>query len=128
MRRWRTWRASKAAVVTQRAELKDYIDIHALLTKADIPLANMLASALIIYGSEFNPLLALKALAYHEDRALAGLSAAKRRDLLAAVRTTISALAGAHPDQEKAGAIMRSLPSNADLLRVASRVVWFEPA
>ena len=23
---------------------------------------------------------------------------------------------------------MRSLPSNADLLRVASRVVWFEPA
>ena len=58
----------KVAVVTQRAELKDYIDIHALLTKADIPLANMLASALIIYGSEFNPLLALKALAYHEDR------------------------------------------------------------
>jgi hypothetical protein len=29
---------------TQRAELKDYIDVHALLTKADIPLAKMLAS------------------------------------------------------------------------------------
>ncbi len=63
----------KVAVVTQRAELKDYIDVHALLTKGDIPLAKMLASATIIYGSEFDPLLALKALAYHEERTLAGL-------------------------------------------------------
>jgi hypothetical protein len=78
----------KVAVVTQRAELKDYIDVHALLTKADIPLAKMLASATIIYGSEFDPLLALKALAYHEDRALAGLSADMRRSLVAAIRAT----------------------------------------
>jgi hypothetical protein len=48
----------------------------------------MLASAGIIYGSEFNPLLALKALAYHEDRALAGVSAGVRRDLAETVRTT----------------------------------------
>src|SRR5262249_23012116 len=27
----------KAAVVTQRAELRDYIDVHALMTKANIP-------------------------------------------------------------------------------------------
>ena len=32
----------KVAVVTQRAELRDYIDVHALLTKTDIPLAKML--------------------------------------------------------------------------------------
>jgi hypothetical protein len=68
--------------------LKDYIDVHALLTKADIPLARMLAAAAIIYGSELDPLLALKALAYHEDRALAGLSADMRRDLVAAVGAT----------------------------------------
>jgi hypothetical protein len=74
--------------VTQRAELKDYIDVHTLLIRAAIPLADMLASAGIIYGSEFNPLLALKALAYHEDRALTGLSAGVRRDLAEAVRTT----------------------------------------
>jgi hypothetical protein len=78
----------KVAVVTQRAELKDYIDVHTLLIKAAIPLADMLASAAIIYGSEFDPLLALKALAYHEDRALAGLSGDARRDLAYAVRTT----------------------------------------
>jgi len=78
----------KVAVVTQRAELKDYIDVHTLLTKANIPLAKMLASATIIYGSEFNPLLALKALAYHEDRALSELSADMRRDLVAAVKAT----------------------------------------
>jgi hypothetical protein len=32
----------KAAVVTQRAEAKDYLDIDALLTKSGLPLANML--------------------------------------------------------------------------------------
>jgi len=78
----------KVAVVTQRAELRDYIDIHTLLTQANIPLANMLAAATIIYGSTFNPLLALKALAYHEDHVLAGLSVKVRRDLIGAVRAT----------------------------------------
>src|SRR5882757_2347074 len=31
----------KAAVVTQRAEVRDYLDIHTLLTKAKIPLPKM---------------------------------------------------------------------------------------
>jgi Nucleotidyl transferase AbiEii toxin, Type IV TA system len=78
----------KVAVVTQRAELKDYLDIHALLTQANIPLAEMLAAARVIYGDEFSPLLCLKALAYHEDAGLAELSANMRRDLLAAVKAT----------------------------------------
>lgn len=78
----------KVAVVPQRVELKDYIDVHTLLTKANIPLATMLASAKIIYGAQFNPLLALKALAYLDDRALAELSADMRRDLIAAVKAT----------------------------------------
>jgi hypothetical protein len=34
----------KAAVVTQRAEAKDYLGIGALLTKSGLPLANMLAA------------------------------------------------------------------------------------
>jgi hypothetical protein len=75
----------KVAVVTQRAEMKDYVDVHALLTKAHIPLAQMLAAATIIYGTEFSPLLSLKALSYHEDHALAGLSTDVRLDLIAAV-------------------------------------------
>lgn len=78
----------KAAVVTQRAELKDYLDIHALLTKAHISLAMMLAAAIVIYGAEFNPLLSLKAISYHGDRSLADLPPNVRRDLIAAVQTT----------------------------------------
>ncbi len=76
----------KAAVVYQRAEAKDYIDIHALLTQAKIPLPMMLAAAQAIYGEEFNPLNSLKAIAYHDDLALEGLPGSLRRDLIAAVR------------------------------------------
>ncbi len=75
----------KVAVVMRRAELRDYIDVHALLTKANIPLAEMLAAASIIYGDQFSPLLSLKALAYHDDAALRELPANVRRDLTAAV-------------------------------------------
>jgi hypothetical protein len=75
----------KVAVVTERAEAKDYIDVHALLMKAHIPLAQMLAAATIIYGADFSPLLSLKALAYHEDDALAGLPTDVRQDLIGAV-------------------------------------------
>ncbi len=80
--------AMKAAVVTQRAELKDYLDIHALLTKAGISLATMLAAAAIIYGPQFNALLALKAMAYHDDPTLAALPEYVRRDLIDAVEAT----------------------------------------
>jgi hypothetical protein len=81
----------KAAVVTQRAEPRDYIDIHTLLTVANIPLAEMLAAALIIYGTEFKPLLSLKALAYYGEPALAELPANVRNDLVAGVRAVDTA-------------------------------------
>jgi hypothetical protein len=78
----------KAAVVTQRAELRDYLDIHVLMTKAGISLAEMLAAGSDIYGTQFNPLLSLKAIAYHDDPALGGLPDPVRRDLAEAVRAT----------------------------------------
>jgi hypothetical protein len=78
----------KAAVVTQRAELKDYLDIHVLMTKANISLAEMLAAGINIYGAQFNPLLSLKAIAYHDDPALAELSKKVRHDLIEAVKAT----------------------------------------
>jgi hypothetical protein len=78
----------KAAVVTQRAELRDYLDIHALMTQADISLPEMLAAGSIIYGAQFNPLLSLKAIAYHDDRVLAGLPRNMRHDLTEAVKAT----------------------------------------
>ena len=78
----------KAAVVTQRAEVKDYLDIHALLINGGISLAEMLAAAGIIYGAEFNPILSLKAISYHDDAALTELPANIKRDLVAAVQST----------------------------------------
>jgi Nucleotidyl transferase AbiEii toxin, Type IV TA system len=41
----------KAAVVTQRAEVKDYADIDALLTKSGVTLADMLAAGATITGT-----------------------------------------------------------------------------
>ncbi|MGA7489483.1 MAG: nucleotidyl transferase AbiEii/AbiGii toxin family protein [Xanthobacteraceae bacterium] len=78
----------KAAVVTQRAEARDYLDIHALLSKANISLSEMLAAGAIIYGTEFNPLLSLKAISYHDDLALGDLPEDVRHDLIKAVQAT----------------------------------------
>jgi hypothetical protein len=72
----------------QRAEPKDYIDIHALITQRGISLAKMLAAASIIFGPQFSPLVALKAIAYHDDEALAGLPDDVKRDLVKAVQAT----------------------------------------
>jgi hypothetical protein len=78
---------TKAAVVTQRAELRDYIDIHCLI-QAGISLAEMLAAASVIYGAQFNPLISLKAIAYHDDPTLADMPAGVREDLRHAVVET----------------------------------------
>jgi hypothetical protein len=79
---------TNAAVVTQRAEARDYLDIHILLTEAKIPLSEMLAAAAAIYGVQFNPLVSLKAISYHDDPTLAELPLNVRRDLIEAVRAT----------------------------------------
>jgi len=79
---------TKLAVVAQRVELKDYVDIHALLTLAGLSLAEMLGCARVVYGRGFNPLIALKALAYHDDPGLKGLGTGMKKDLLAAIRIT----------------------------------------
>jgi hypothetical protein len=94
----------KAAVVYQRAEPKDYFDIHALMTQAKIPLPVMLAAAKAIYGEEFNPLISVKAISYHADETLAALPESLRRDLIAAVRQVdIDALPELIPFKPKAG-------------------------
>lgn len=77
---------TKTKVIIQRVEPKDYMDIHALLAKGGVPLANMLAAASVIFGPQVNPLDALKAIAYHQDPALVGLSDQIKRDLVKAVQ------------------------------------------
>jgi hypothetical protein len=78
----------KAAVLPQRVELRDYLDIHALLTSAKIPLSQMLAAAGIIYGTQFNAVISLKAIAYHKDFTLARLPKKIRDDLVEAASAT----------------------------------------
>ena len=77
----------KAAVIQQRAEAKDYIDLHALLV-AGIGLPKALAAAGIIYGERFNPQLTLKALSFFGDGDLPSLPAGVRERIIAAVKST----------------------------------------
>ena len=57
---------TKAAVVQHRGDRKDYIDMAALIS-AGVSLREALSAGAGIFGRDFNPMLTLKALAYHED-------------------------------------------------------------
>lgn len=57
---------TKVAVLQKRAEVKDYLDMDALL-RHGIDLPTALAAGKIVYGEEFNPIITLKALSYFED-------------------------------------------------------------
>ena len=69
------------------AEAKDYLDVARLLDHG-ILLREALAAALAVYGSTFNPLLSLKALAYFGDGDLPSLPKETREALGQAVRDT----------------------------------------
>jgi hypothetical protein len=72
---------TKMAVVQKRAELKDYLDIDALVRHGvDLPTA--LAAGSVVYGRAFNPLITLKALSFFDD--VPALSAEARERLSAA--------------------------------------------
>ena len=75
----------KAAVITQRAEIKDYLDLHALFTQTSLTFLDALAAASKIYGPQFNPLLGIKA--------LADLNAPQLIKLPAAVKSTLETIA-----------------------------------
>jgi hypothetical protein len=73
---------TKVAVVQKRAEVKDYLDIDALLQHGiDLPTA--LASGTVVYGRSFNPMITLKALSFFDD--LPTLPADVRKRLIIAV-------------------------------------------
>lgn len=58
--------ATKIKVLQDRAELKDYLDIAAVL-KHGVRLSEAIRAAMTIYGAAFNPMVSLKALVYFED-------------------------------------------------------------
>ncbi|WP_454064014.1 nucleotidyl transferase AbiEii/AbiGii toxin family protein [Candidatus Nitrospira salsa] len=77
----------KAAVVQQRAEAKDYIDLSTMIEKDATDLPTALTAAKLIYGPSFNPQLTLKALSYYEDGNLQTVPIHHKERLLHAVRT-----------------------------------------
>ncbi len=77
---------TKCATVPQRNEVKDYLDIHALIANAKIALAEGIACARAIYGRQYNALMTLQALSYFEDLP-DSLADGIRADLLTAVRS-----------------------------------------
>ncbi len=76
----------KAAVVQQRAEAKDYLDLYALINQEAVDLSTALAAASRIYPDSYQPQLTLKALTYFDDGDLHTLPEAVRLGLIEAVR------------------------------------------
>jgi hypothetical protein len=77
----------KAAVVQQRAEAKDYVDLDAIIT-AGVSLPMALSAAQQIYGPGFNPQITLKALSYFGDGDLPQLPDDLKLRLVKAVEAT----------------------------------------
>jgi hypothetical protein len=77
---------TKAAVVAQRSECKDYLDILALLDSG-ITLPTAMAAARSIYGDQYNPMLTAKSLTYFGDGDLHKLTK-KQKDRLTHCATT----------------------------------------
>jgi len=75
---------TKASVIQKRAEVKDYIDIAALISNG-ITLPRILEAGTAIYGSKFNPMPTLKALAHFDDGNVKTLDQSTRRLLVDAV-------------------------------------------
>lgn len=77
--------AMKLKVVPERAEIKDYVDIAAVLTRSTITLTRIIQAARAVYGPVFEPLPSLKALTFFDDATLDGLPQDVRRTLVNAV-------------------------------------------
>jgi hypothetical protein len=72
---------TKAAVITQRAEAKDYLDMLALFEQG-ITLAQAMGAARALYGEQYNPLMTLKSLAYFGDGDLHTLTPDQKTKLI----------------------------------------------
>lgn len=77
---------TKASVVQTRAEVRDYVDMDALIRLGGIDLPTALAAARGIYGKSFNPEITLKALCYFEDGGLQSLTDETKLRLVSAAR------------------------------------------
>jgi hypothetical protein len=72
---------TKAAVVTQRSESKDYIDLLAIINSG-ISLHTAMAAARSIYGEQYNPMITVKSLTYFGDGDLHKLTSQQKNRLI----------------------------------------------
>ena len=70
-------------MLLQRVEVKDYLDVAALL-RAGVPLGDMLRAACSLFGPGFNPLIAKKTLGFFEGGEMDALDAPLRELLMRA--------------------------------------------
>lgn len=78
---------TKCKVVLQRAEIKDYLDIHAILRYTNLKLDDGLRAALSIYGNkQYDPMLSLRALSSFQDGDLHKIDDNVKNDLQKAVK------------------------------------------
>jgi hypothetical protein len=73
--------ATKLKFILQRIEIKDYIDIEAIL-KSGLALQRGLGAAVTLYGHAFPPMECVKALGYFEEGEARNVPEATRRFLL----------------------------------------------
>jgi hypothetical protein len=78
---------TKVAVVQQRSEAKDYLDLDAMMC-AGISLPMALSAAQCVYGEQFNPQISLKALSYFDDGDLQSLPEDLKTRIVRAVTAT----------------------------------------
>jgi hypothetical protein len=71
---------TKAKVILQRAESKDYLDLLAIF-KSGINLSQAMAAARALYGEQYNPMLTVKSLTYFGDGDLYKLTPAQQKQL-----------------------------------------------
>ena len=118
----------KCATISQRAEKKDYLDIHAIIKNTKLDLQDGLAAAQGIYGSQYNPVITLKSLSYFKDGNVSELSSEIQTDLIQAIRDikienipqiTCPCIIGDDIDQGHE-------TMNSELIKVAQRINWFD--
>ena len=78
---------AKASVIQTRAEVRDYLDMDALMRLGGVDLPTALAAAGAIYGKSFNPEITLKALCYFGDGGLPTLPEDLKQRLTVAARS-----------------------------------------
>jgi len=71
---------TKAKVVLQRAESKDYLDLLAIV-KSGINLSQAMAAARALYGEQYNSMLTIKSLTYFGDGDLYKLTPSQKNQL-----------------------------------------------